>query len=287
LPSAGDVLGLDPRASIARLFPSIRQRLEMIDPNLTAELVDAPTFRQVEMAGHRCIWPIINKQGLEWYGNTPISACDFMDEAVLGLHDGARVFYDFGGHHGVWALFYALTAGPTGRVYSFEPSIMNVEVSALLLLVNGIENVVNIGMAIGPSGAVAANADLLVDFVPRESLQCIGLRDACWDHGDFLKMDIEGYEYELLTGEPWIFDIATNLHIELHIPHLEDRGLDYRRVMDAIPFDRFDVFNHRSENRVFSDTLLSGFCGLMLRRRGQAPSRRVDSAGGAADDVLR
>jgi FkbM family methyltransferase len=267
LPRPDAVLGLQPVEAIERLFPSIRARLSAFDRPVAGELLHRPTSREVELLGRRVVWPILNKQGLEWYGMHPLHAYDFMAESQLGLHDGGKVFYDFGGHHGIWALYYALATGPTGRVYSFEPSVMNVEMSALLLLVNEIENVVNIGMAVGPSNAAASLKDLLVDFVPRESLQCVGLRDACWDRGDFLKMDVEGYEYDLLTRDPWIFDVATNMHIELHIPHLDRRGLDYRHVMAVIPFDRFDVFNHRADNPVYCDTRLSGFCGLMFRRR--------------------
>lgn len=267
LPTSKAVIGRDPEEVIERLFPSIRARLSAFAPAVAGELLPSPMHRSVELLDRRAVWPILNRQGLEWYHAVPIEGCDFRAESRLGLHQGARIYYDFGGHHGIWALYYAIAAGPTGRVYSFEPSILNVEVSALLLLVNGIENVVNIGMAIGPSAAVPSASDLLVDFVHQESLQFIGLREACWDRGDFMKIDIEGYEYDLLTREPWIYDVATHLHVELHIPHFERRGLDYRRVMETIPFDRFEVFNHEAGSPVHADTPLEGFCSLMLRRR--------------------
>lgn len=267
LPSVERVAGLGPEKGIELLFPAIRARVSAFDGSLAGEFLEQPTFREVELLGRRVVWPILTRQGLEWYGAAPLETYDYLAEARMGLHEGGRVFYDFGGHHGIWALYYSLVAGPTGRVYSFEPSVINVEMSALLQLVNGVENIVTIGLALVPSGDRGSHSDMLVDFVPRESLLTVGLREVCWDRGDFLKMDIEGYEYDLLTRDPWIFDLATHMHIELHIPHLERRGLDYRRVMEVIPFDRFDVFNHMTGEAVFFDTPLQGYCSLLFRRR--------------------
>jgi hypothetical protein len=60
------------------------------------------------------------------------------------------------------------------------------------------------------------------------------------------------------------------MHVELHIPHLERRALDYRDVMRLIPFDKFEVFNCQNLQvvPVSANTELSGYCSLMMRRRG-------------------
>ncbi|MGI9469422.1 MAG: FkbM family methyltransferase [Rubripirellula sp.] len=193
---------------------------------------------------------------------------DFVKEDALGLHHGAKVIYDFGGHHGIWSLYYSIVVGETGRVHSFEPSLINVEMSSMLMLANGVNNVVNVAAAIGARKNTNSRSEMLIDFVDRDMIEIVGLRNFCWDYADFIKMDIEGYEYEILTENPWLFDMADNLHLEIHIPHLERRGFEYRRIMDVIPFDDFDVFNHCYENPVEATTALSGFCSLMMKRRG-------------------
>ncbi len=231
-------------------------------------LADAQV-RTVELLGREVYWPIVNQQGLEWYGASPVAACDFLQEAALGLHDNAQVIYDFGGHHGVWAQYYSMAVGPTGRVYSYEPSIVNIEVSALLLLLNSAANVVNFAMAIGAGGnPLEHRQSMLVDFVDPNSLEIVDFRNTTWDYADFLKMDIEGYEYDVITANPYLFDLARHMHIEVHIPHLERRGLDYRKIIELIPFDKFEVYNHDRNNPVRPDTPLSGYCGLLLKRKG-------------------
>ncbi len=155
-------------------------------------------------------------------------------------------------------------------VWAFEPSILNVEISALLFLLNGIANVINVAAAVGArtDHLTAANRNgLLVDFV--DDLHVVDLASIAWRKADFLKMDIEGFEYDLIMAYPWVFDLATHMHVELHIPHLERRGLDYREVVRLLPFDRFDVLNYQKGvlTPIAAATELSGYCSLMLKRR--------------------
>jgi FkbM family methyltransferase len=268
VPPFGEIAPLSVDAVVEQFVPTIRRRLDMVDADLSKCLLPSPRIRTIDLRSKRVAWPIVNQQGLEWYGASPLDNFDFQIEDALGLHQDAKVVYDFGGHHGIWALYYSLVVGAQGRVYSFEPSIINIEVSSLLFLVNSVSNVINIGAGVAAqSKGGLSSTGILVDFVQSDDLELIDVRNIAWDRADFLKMDIEGFEYDILTNNPWVFELATNLHIELHIPHLANRGLDYRKVTALIPFDQFDVFNHGLDQPVHADTKLSGFCGLMLRRK--------------------
>lgn len=255
---------------IQAVYPTIKARLQAYCGSLCKDFLRAPLTRQMTFLGRNVVVPILNKQGKEWYFESPMSLYDFVEESALGLHENCQVVYDFGGHHGIWALYYSILVGPGGRVYSFEPSIINVEVSSLLFLANRAANVVNVAAAIGTRASRDESSKMIVDFVSPDSIQVASIRDVCWDKADFLKMDIEGFEYDLITENPWIFDLATHHHIELHIPHLIARNLNYQDVVAKIPFEKFDVFNHKDENRVYADTPLEGFCSLMLRRKKEA-----------------
>jgi FkbM family methyltransferase len=255
---------------LALLAESTRARLELISPALTEKLIETPVVRLLTFGDIQFYVPIINEQGVEWYGSAPVENFDFTVERSMGLLDDAKVIYDFGGHHGVWAAYYSRIVGEGGFVYTFEPSVINLEVSALLFLINGISNVVNIGAAVGTStdhdGSKDSSAGMLVDFV--EEMRVIDIRSLAWRYGDFMKMDIEGFEYDLLTRFPWLFELAENIHLELHIPHLERRGLDYRDVTAVLPFEEFEIHNSEGGDLqlVTRDTALSGYCSLMMRR---------------------
>ena len=261
-----ELQGLPTEMVVDALLPSIRARLKSL--NLDATLLAEPICQPMSLHGVDSIWPIINEQGRQWYENAPVGSFDFIRESELGLHENARVIYDIGGHHGIWALHYSHIVGREGRVYSYEPSIINIEISSLLFFVNSVSNVINMATAVG-SGKRRADAKprKFVDFVRRSPIEMQNIRNCCWDYADFMKMDIEGFEYEVLTQNPWIFDVAQNFHIELHIPHLVRRKLDYRNVLKIIPFEKFEVFNHERSNPVTADSKLSDFCSLMMRRK--------------------
>lgn len=270
---------LAPQALVAELAKGAKRRLNLLSEPKGGQILDTPGLRRLTIGPHEILIPLVNQQGVEWYSTAPPSNFDFLIETQLGLLDGAEVIYDFGAHHGVWSMYYALIAGPGGRVTCFEPSIINVEVSAMLFLVNGGATITSVGAAIGagpdpfadPASPAPASAShgMLVDFVSGD-LPVVDLRDAAWERAGFLKMDIEGFEHDVIVRNPWIFDLAENMHIEVHIPHMIHRGLDYRQIIDLIPFDQFTVVNYQDGKltEIVRDTPLSGYCSLMMKRRG-------------------
>lgn len=279
-PSYFNISGSSPRVLIAKLAAGSKMRLNMLKRPQGHLISENTSVRTLSFGTHEIMIPLINRQGVERYGTLPAADFNFMAETQLGLLDDAKVIYDFGSHHGVWSMYYALISGTGGRVVCFEPAIMNIEISALLFLINGAHTIVNVGAAVGAGPgrdgqhpyaagfAESAPSNKTADFDSYER-PVIDLQDAAWENADFLRMNVEGLEHDIITRNPWIFGLATHMHIDVHIPNLLQRGLDYREIIDLIPFDQFSIQNYQDGQLAPIDksTALSGICSLMMKRR--------------------
>ena len=245
---------------------SLRSRLEDFDPLLSKELIEKPISRVLATPVGEYEVYMFSKQSVQWYLDCPIKNFDFILEHQLGLLDDARVVYDIGMHAGVWSMFYSLAVGKSGRIYSFEPSMLNIEQALASFFLNRIENITVFPLAVGNSLA-KSSPDILVDFQAREMPQ-IPASYVFFDSPDFVKIDIEGYEHEVITGMPHLFDVCKKFHLEVHIPHLENRGIDFREITKLIPIDKFSIYvTSTLQEPGFRENLgdLKGFCSLFLQ----------------------
>jgi hypothetical protein len=147
---------------------------------------------------------------------------------------------------------------------------MNLECAALSFLINDVSNVIIHPLGLGGTNSrIAYNAEGLLIGGIKHDVVIQRLDHVLWEKPDFMKIDIEGYEHELLEGLPGLFDICRNMHLEVHIPHLETRNIDYRVIMGKIPFDRVRVRRAIGEGlyEVGKDDELSGFCTLLITPR--------------------
>ena len=194
------------------------------------QFAPVPYFREIAFPeGGSIKVGIINAQAAEWYGSeTALVSFDFLQESRRGLFDGCSSFLDLGGHQLVWAAFYAMTS-QNARVVTFEPSILNVAIGLFNCLMNGvIERVEVVPFAVRSSlaGGDEEGAKMLVDFLTVPLLSKT-LPETAPGRFDFVKVDIEGYEYELLE-DPAFRDVMHGLnagHLECHLGHLVGRGV--------------------------------------------------------------
>ena len=267
-PIEAEIEAMPPSSLVQLMTQRIRHRLQLIDPKLLSEFLDTPRSRTVFFNNQQLIIPLLNKQAVEWYESSEIFNFDCVVETFLGMHRGARTIYDIGGHQGIWAAYYSALCGSGGRVYSFEPSIINFESSCLLFLINDIVNVINVPFGLGAQHGIIHKNDgtgILVDFVDH-NLGILRFDQSFWEPADFIKIDIEGFEHELIQSFPSLFKFCRNMHLEVHVPHLEGRGVDYRHIYRQIPFDEVNVQNyqHGKLTRVGPDDTLTGFCSLLI-----------------------
>ena len=120
------------------------------------------------------------------------------------------VVYDVGGHVGYYSILSSVLAGPTGKVFVFEPRPLNVSFLKRHIRINGVENVTLIEAAVSDksgnasfedetgsgTGHLSAHGNLKVETIVLDEFANGDLHPC----PDFLKIDIEGGEIDALNG---------------------------------------------------------------------------------------
>ena len=154
------------------------------------------------------------------------------------------VIMDIGANIGYYALMESGLAGSAGKVYAVEPNPQSVEILKRNVQMNGLKNVKVFSLAIGDKdGAGKLNisrksnwcsmsgekSELFVDSV---EVAVVSVDSFIKDRArpDFIRMDVEGFEYEIIKGMRKLMasDGRLGLLIEVHAAFL---GVDKTRAL--------------------------------------------------------
>lgn len=144
------------------------------------------------------------------------------------------VVVDIGAHYGYFSLFARRNTGAGARIISLEPDRRNMSVFSKNMLSAQIKGIEGIQAAVGGvEGELklylgnSINNSLIENYALNENSQDFDLvkvmtleqvmREKQIPHIDFLKMDCEGAEYEIVFGSsPEIFEKVTTISMEFH-----------------------------------------------------------------------
>jgi FkbM family methyltransferase len=175
---------------------------------------------------------------------------------------------DAGCHHGLLSLLFARFAAP-GLVYSYDALPRNAEITGKNALLNQLSNIVTrpVGLGEGPAQIkVPLNAgNVLSSHENRQmdahqvTIQIVSLDDDLpFQKADFVKIDVEGSELQVLRGAKRVLETRPLMNLELHNLYFADRIEHMRAVFSEFDERRwvyhFMPFDY-SETQIFDGPL--------------------------------
>lgn len=302
------LLGRWPTASETRQFMAAPPRSGV--DGLVRELVSSREFPnrkigiEFERPGHDCILMTETPEGLRFFFSVrdtfvgfPIAVGvfepDVQDAFRLLVRPGMNCL-DIGANLGYYSMRMASAVGPNGRVFSFEPDAFAFALLKKNSEENRFQDVISLFQI--ACGSEDGNAFLVRDAnpanyggmhvadgidAPRECVRIpVGRIDTVIRAGtriDFAKIDVEGYEPEVLKGMQRI--IAENAPVllceynraalEAHGPETPNRLLE---IFEDLGYSLYDasVFGQRRAIRLEDRNGIPPFANLICLPRGQS-----------------
>jgi FkbM family methyltransferase len=176
-------------------------------------------------------------------------------KSFLEIADSSNVLFDVGADKGVMAASFA-ALDPNKKALAYEPSHSGCALMHDLLALNGLsERVEIVSKIVGEtSGQVAFSQEDCgyVQVVPVASAEeveaeCVTLDQERIRLGfapDLLKIDVEGYEGEVLRGaEKMLTEDGPVICLEVHLAYLEKRGIDPADILRSLEQKGYLVFS--------------------------------------------
>jgi FkbM family methyltransferase len=157
------------------------------------------------------------------------------------------VVLDVGAHHGITMIPLARWVGERGHVHAFEANPENALILYANAALNHLHNCVCIHTAVGAADGVLHMDGENVDGRQRggRTVPVVSLDAYCQHHGiarvDLLKIDVEGFEEEVLKGARQVLATAPRIALELHLDELPRYGSSVRAVFELLDPSRYEL----------------------------------------------
>lgn len=153
--------------------------------------------------------------------------------------------FDIGCHQGIWLLLFSSLA-QNGKVVGFDTSSYNLSVAKSNLDLNDARNVTveNVCASnVNDFIQVATHSSGVDKYLTNKSIPTVQLRSRRLDeysaenniHATVVKIDVEGYEEEVLQGMTNIFNSKPKIFMELDNFKFEDKQAYVTNILKLIP----------------------------------------------------
>jgi FkbM family methyltransferase len=204
-----------------------------------------PYITEKNLDGEKFDFWIGDTDGRDWYDRDSRLSLElkFIRNHMIASGD---LVLDCGAHHGRAAILFSRWVGDTGNVIAFEPLPKNGDILAKNIALNAITNVTLVRKAVGANGG-RLRIDGVSDSTVIYSKQGIEVEVTCLDNyahlnPAFVKVDVEGFEYQVLQGARHVLSRRPKLAIEIHGDKLAKYGASFEQILDVIGLDRYKLW---------------------------------------------
>lgn len=208
-----------------------------------------PYVKQKNVEGVAFDFFVGDLEGQQWYD---IESTDPVWLEMRFLRDNlikpGDVVFEAGAHHGCTTILLSRWVTDQGKVFAFEPHPGNGEIIRQNISLNKLSNVVLHGKAVGAGeGTILMNSksnSSVQQSHPRGgvSVEMTSLDKYAELKPSFLKIDVEGYEVEVLKGAKRILATKPKLAMEIHTGSLRGYGTSVEELLDLIPLQEYRVW---------------------------------------------
>lgn len=200
-----------------------------------------------------------------------------------------KVIYDIGANIGITTLFFARWAGAEGVVVAFEPVPPTAKRLKENLRINRLQNVRVYELALGnttgqaeicyatdASGIATLRRDIAQGYRSEFRLQTFTVETVPLDVlvereqlplPHFLKIDVEGFEYQVLQGAQRLIEHARPaLFLELHGVSVEERAITWRQIHELLSHYGYAITAVNGVAITAENLLGMATCGTALPR---------------------
>ncbi len=213
-----------------------------------------PYDAEFERYGRTFRFHVGDRIGESWFkGGWDWAEIDYLYHSLVEPGD---VVLECGAHHGEVTILLSHRVGPEGRVITFEPVPRNVEIVRRQVALNELSNVEVVGAAVGSarghirmtdeSNAQVAGAGAGID-VP-----VVCLDDYAHVGATLLKIDVEGFEAEVLKGAQEILAARPRIALEVHAHALGRYGTSVDEILRLVGWESYDWWWQYSSTRTVS-----------------------------------
>lgn len=188
-----------------------------------------------------------DRDGRDWY-DLQSTDPEWLEMRFLKDHmiEQDDVIFECGGHHGCTAIVLSNWVGEGGKVITFEALPKNCDIIERNIQQNSLQNVTLVRKAIGADRGKITIIDASNSRVA-PSGQGIEIELTCLDeyeHLDptFIKIDVEGYEVQVLQGAKRILSKRPKLAIEIHAEQLSQYGASVEDLLRLIGAENYKLW---------------------------------------------